>query len=681
MVSPDTGTYGSLPIRLHPQDDEWLPSAINRWAWYTFDSPPADLYAALGLADLHPNEIRALSNNIRPVDVDALSRATGLSPVRLRGMTLSRYDGRALNLRRTANKLQTIGNNFTWARRTGTRFCTRCLAEQPGVFPMSWRFNWTFVCLHHRQLLADVCPGCGNELAEPYGLRTQPRDPNRCSHRIRNADEDFYCDTPLDRPDHHDPLPTSSPVLRAQHFINDILRRAVRPSIELRDFASTMGSVRFAAPTAVIAQLAGLDPERLLGLIEPERRSGASPPADALSFAALAAAALRLRNDPEQEVGPVLREITLSRPSGYSPHTTEISSADVKKLLGAWGRLRAPMTDRVVRSLDHDLVRSHVSARAAPSRQSKSTQLRGAHVRKTECGSQPYRRDSGPRGPPLCTSTAVLTSKRSPTLSPLHSTRTDAHQSSARTLSVLDTSARRLSLLLRRFAHSCSSAAHLSTTNVDASCLGNASCQILTGAGWANRSTSIQDPRNKRILPAATCTCGSRATARRDFPLSSDGSTRTTTLRTRHFSCISRLSFKARWMGTLGTFSARRSARCFGSTLIRPPDSSQNHSCGRRNAQCWQELAPSRGNSTISTRPKCTPCSPRGTRRCRGSLRNCIAPSRTSSSPSMLGRYPPGKPCSCGSASGADDMAKRNWTTGVIRPYRPAGHSCVTGFD
>lgn len=356
MMMRDRSTpEGSLPIRLHPYDDEWLPTALNRWAWNDFDSPPADLDAALNIDTLHPNEVRALGNSIQPAEMATLVRATGLSSIRLQGMTLSHYDGRALTLKRTANHLESLRSDFPWVRRSGTRFCPPCLAEQPGVFLMSWRFNWTFACLVHRQVLSDVCPGCGFELPEPHGSRTRPRDPNRCNRQIRTSFEDFYCETRLDRNIHNEQLPAESPILRAQRLINDAIHRAASPSLELRALVSLMGSVRSAAPTGVIADLAGVAVGELVGLIEPEPHAGGSPPSDALTFGALAAAAVRLRDDPEAQVANALREITFNRPPTPAPRSAGLGPGSVKELLGRWGKVRAPMIDRIVRALDEDL--------------------------------------------------------------------------------------------------------------------------------------------------------------------------------------------------------------------------------------------------------------------------------------------------------------------------------------
>jgi hypothetical protein len=221
---------------------------------------------------------------------------------------------------------------------------------------MSWRFNWVFVCLEHRQVLSDVCPGCGLELPEPHGSRTRPRDPNHCNRRIRTSFQDFYCETRLDIDTHSEQqLPADSPILRAQRLINDVIDRAASPSLELRALVSLMGSVRSAASTAAIADLAGVAANELVGLIEPEPHAGGSPPSDALTFGALGAAAVRIRSDPEPQVAKFLREITFNRPPAPAPRSAGLGPGSVKELLGRWGRVRGPMVDRIVRALDADL--------------------------------------------------------------------------------------------------------------------------------------------------------------------------------------------------------------------------------------------------------------------------------------------------------------------------------------
>lgn len=76
------------------------------------------------------------------------------------------------------------GNSSGWERRKTSRFCPQCLASNGGRWLSHWRLNWSFACIEHQRLLADVCPKCqGLQRQRPHPLRHVPV-PSQCA-RIR----------------------------------------------------------------------------------------------------------------------------------------------------------------------------------------------------------------------------------------------------------------------------------------------------------------------------------------------------------------------------------------------------------------------------------------------------------------------------------------------------------------
>jgi len=72
-----------------------------------------------------------------------------------------------------------------WAPAAGTRFCPACLAGNGGRFTLAWRLPWTFYCLPHNQLLASICPRCGQPpRARMIAVARHPA-PGRCGTPLR----------------------------------------------------------------------------------------------------------------------------------------------------------------------------------------------------------------------------------------------------------------------------------------------------------------------------------------------------------------------------------------------------------------------------------------------------------------------------------------------------------------
>lgn len=173
----------TLPIRLDPLVGEALDSWLEALA-HLSHTALADLLGAVGLntVDTRAGEngwVIRLSAN----EAAAVSSATGIVVTALEAMTLSHYAERALRIGADA----TVSRTFPWGRGRGSRYCPECLAEAGGRWQLCWRLGWSFACLRHHCLLADVCPTCKcPERLYPHIGAAIP-DPGRCANPAAGA--------------------------------------------------------------------------------------------------------------------------------------------------------------------------------------------------------------------------------------------------------------------------------------------------------------------------------------------------------------------------------------------------------------------------------------------------------------------------------------------------------------
>lgn len=146
----------TLPIRLDPLAGEALDSWMEALA-HRSHTMLADLLAAVGLKT---DDTRSGGNGwiiqLSPEEASAVNSATGVDVAALTTMTLSHYAERALRI----GPAGTVSRTFPWGRGRGSRYCPQCLTETGGRWQLRWRLGWSFTCLRHRCLLADVCPTC-----------------------------------------------------------------------------------------------------------------------------------------------------------------------------------------------------------------------------------------------------------------------------------------------------------------------------------------------------------------------------------------------------------------------------------------------------------------------------------------------------------------------------------------
>jgi predicted HTH domain antitoxin len=180
-----------------------------------------DLTAALRLArrrrKVPPDWTVVLDHDV----ADALSHATGVDPSVLTAMTLARYDGVALKLNHARRE---VTRTQLWGRGAGSRYCPQCLAETAGRWSLAWRLSWSFSCVKHLCLLADICPTCQGTPRTRHHWRAtpqpgscdQPADPALRGRALIRCGHDLTA-TATTR------LSPPHPAIRAQQLIQDAI--------------------------------------------------------------------------------------------------------------------------------------------------------------------------------------------------------------------------------------------------------------------------------------------------------------------------------------------------------------------------------------------------------------------------------------------------------------------------
>lgn len=352
MSWPDT-----LPIRVQPMPGEALDSWLAALA-YRLHTPLVTLLPELGLPRPRQNNRHSYQPGdipmewsvlLRPWEIGAIAAATCIDPDTIDAMTLRRYHGVALLIDSTTRR---VNVRRLWGRNTASRFCPDCLAETGGRWLLSWRLGWSFACMTHRRLLADVCPGCGRiprrrllgelsvpgRCAQPAGPGARGRFAARCGHDLTTA-------TTLRLPHDH-------PVLHAQRLIDEIIDRgeasfgvyAIKPLptiTALSDLRALAGRILtstspadlpappedlLAAYTHALAQPGGHHRPAPIG----NRHAFLAPPRAEITALAATIAVSALGASTVREAGTSLRWLMeTARRRGRATHPTNV---------GTWGR-------------------------------------------------------------------------------------------------------------------------------------------------------------------------------------------------------------------------------------------------------------------------------------------------------------------------------------------------------
>ncbi|WP_241562302.1 TniQ family protein [Streptomyces hoynatensis] len=212
----------TFPIRLAPLPGEALDSWLEALA-HRMDTRYGDVLSDLGLTttrigrrnlDLPTDWTVALLDQ----EAARVAHATGVDQKLVQSMTLMRFHGRSVLIDLDTRQ---VNRKRLWGRGNGSRYCPDCLADSGGRWQLVWRLGWSFACLQHCRLLADLCPNCQRTPRQRlFSLEAQPT-PGRCGTRPSRRVEPIRtsgCGHDLSTT-HTLHLPRDHPALVAQHHL------------------------------------------------------------------------------------------------------------------------------------------------------------------------------------------------------------------------------------------------------------------------------------------------------------------------------------------------------------------------------------------------------------------------------------------------------------------------------
>lgn len=339
-----TATQRRIPIHLAPIEGEALDSWLEALARRTHTSW-GDLITAVGLGESPTTRwLPPWVVDLTSVQREAIHQATGVGLDTIERMTLSHYEGRALAVAPSRDRLD---NTFPWGPRVGSRYCPQCLGESNGRWQLAWRLSWTFACLEHGSLLVDRCPVCRTHSR----VGTRPADlipaQGRCEAPAQaGLTKLSRCGADLTTaPAHH--FPDDDPVLMAQRWVDQLIAgRSVQAGLlansrgDGREVLHAMRTIAVRVLSYVTpAELETIIPAELLrayqrghpALPTAEKRSTAkevslmSPRSAALTAVGVLAALHCLDRPDVQSAGEATRWLLESmRAKGARPSTTRV---------------------------------------------------------------------------------------------------------------------------------------------------------------------------------------------------------------------------------------------------------------------------------------------------------------------------------------------------------------------
>ena len=150
----DLGPVPRLPITEGPETGESLDSFLHHLA-RTFRTSPISLAKHVGM---RARGTAGWAN--RDTDLEDRARlayALGVARSHIDEATLVRWQTLGLTPP-TGKRGHSPG---WWQRGAGARFCSACLTENGGRWPLAWYTVWSFVCVRHHRTLQGWCPRCG----------------------------------------------------------------------------------------------------------------------------------------------------------------------------------------------------------------------------------------------------------------------------------------------------------------------------------------------------------------------------------------------------------------------------------------------------------------------------------------------------------------------------------------
>ncbi|MFJ7246347.1 TniQ family protein [Kitasatospora sp. NPDC098652] len=236
-----------IPIWVPPLPGEALDSWLAAYA-ARLTVPMGSFLRYLGLPDADlARMMRLLSAHERKV----ISSRTSLAGPELAARTLEPWDGLAVAIDPSTRSLRQSA--FSKSSGSNTRFCPACLEENGGRWQTSWRLAWTFACLRHHFILADLCPACHKPPILHKHLVVP--EPGRCLQ----GTGDQRCGFPYAQAS-----ATSSaadgPVVWAQRWVNETVLDFTRDRQEALQRSGELALLSRRALTGLLTHLATVPP-------------------------------------------------------------------------------------------------------------------------------------------------------------------------------------------------------------------------------------------------------------------------------------------------------------------------------------------------------------------------------------------------------------------------------------
>lgn len=155
-----------LPIRLQPEPDELFSSWLMRLAMAHFLKLHTFTRFIFSKQMIWSNDI---DNSLGDVQIEKMRLCTALPSERILATALRGYEGKMYeDHKATTTVVPWLMPLMIYRfKRTGfgLQMCPQCLSEdKTPYFRRIWRVAWATVCLRHKTVLLDRCPGCQNSI-------------------------------------------------------------------------------------------------------------------------------------------------------------------------------------------------------------------------------------------------------------------------------------------------------------------------------------------------------------------------------------------------------------------------------------------------------------------------------------------------------------------------------------
>lgn len=212
-------TVRTLPIRVDPVAGESIQSWLRMLA-HRNEVTWSQIVHAVGLHQRRGDGTRTRwAQRLHPHEVTAVAHATAVEPAVLHAMTLAVFDGIGIS---TGRRPTHPDYGALHGLRNRSRYCPRCLGDSGGRWQLRWHLGYSFVCIRHRMVLADTCPGCGHPPQPGHPTALAIPQPLHCEHRVRRDGATTVCRTDL-RADHRIVVAPTKPMLTAQRTIDEVI--------------------------------------------------------------------------------------------------------------------------------------------------------------------------------------------------------------------------------------------------------------------------------------------------------------------------------------------------------------------------------------------------------------------------------------------------------------------------